>query len=134
MHGIDLSPKMLSLARRRLGEKVELKKCNAEKIEYPDDCFDKIICTEVVEHTLHPAKVIEEIARVSKPGGIVILSIPYEDLINRIKGVFVATGIFKLMFKNIPKENVWHLHDFSLSFLRSLTKSIMDEIEISYLK
>jgi ubiquinone/menaquinone biosynthesis C-methylase UbiE len=130
LYGIDLSPRMLSQAKQRLGDKVELKKCNAEKIEYPDNCFDKTICTEVLEHTLHPARVIEEIARVSKPGGVVILSIPYENLINRIKAVFVATGIFKLLFKNIPKENEWHLHDFSLSTLRSITKGFMDEMEI----
>jgi len=71
----------------------------------------------VLEHTLHPAKVIEEIARVSKPGGVVILSMPDEDLINRIKGVLVATGIVKLLYQNIPNENEWHLHDFSLPIL-----------------
>jgi len=133
LYGIDLSPRMLYLARKRLGDRVELKKCNGEHIDYPDDCFDKIICTEVLEHTLHPAKVIEEIARVSRPGGVVILSIPYEDLINKMKRVFVATGIFKLLFKNIPQENEWHLHDFSLSLLRSITKGIINEMEIQAL-
>ena len=130
LYGVDLSPRMLSGARKRLGDKVELKQCNAENIDYPDNSFDKLICTEVLEHTLHPAKVIEEIARVSKPGGIVVLSIPYEKLIDRIKGVFVATGVFRFLFKNIPKENEWHLHDFSLSILRSITKGLMDEMEV----
>ncbi len=130
LYGIDLSPTMLARARKRLGDKVELKKCNGEHIDYPDNRFDKVICTEVLEHTIHPAKVIEEITRVSKPGGIVVLSIPYENLINKLKGALVATGFFKLLFKNIPKENEWHLHDFSLSFLRSITKGIMNEMEI----
>jgi len=133
LSGIDLSPKMLSLARRRLGDNVELKKCNAESIDYSNSLFDKAICSEVLEHTLHPSRVIEEIARVLKPGGMVILSIPNENRINRVKEIFVATGIFKLLFKNIPEENEWHLHNFSLPILRSMTKGILEEVEIKAL-
>ena len=112
------------------GYRIRSNSKDAENLDYGDSFFDKAICSEVLEHTLHPAKVIEEIARVSKPGGVVILSIPNEDLINRIKGVLVATGIFKLLFKNIPKENEWHLNDFSLPILRSMTKGILDEMGI----
>jgi ubiquinone/menaquinone biosynthesis C-methylase UbiE len=130
LYGIDLSPKMLSRARNRLGDKVDLKRCNGEHIDFPNDWFDKVICTEVLEHTIHPAKVLEEIARVSKPGGIVLLSIPYENLINKLKSALGATGIFNLLFKNIPKENEWHLHNFSLPLLRSLTQGLMEEIAV----
>lgn len=130
LYGIDLSSRMLSLARERLGDKVELKKCNAESIHYPDNFFDKIICTEVLEHTLNPSSVIQEIFRVSKPGGVVILSIPNEDLINRCKDAFIRTGIFKIFFSNIPEKNEWHLHNFSLPILRSMTHGVLEELQI----
>ena len=130
LYGIDLSSRMLSLARKRLGDKVELKKCNAESIDYPDDVFDKIICTEVLEHTLNPSRVLHEIRRVAKAGGTVVLSIPNEGLINKSKEFFIKVGIFKVFFKNTPERNEWHLHSFSLPILRSMTKGILEELEI----
>jgi SAM-dependent methyltransferase len=38
--------------------------------------FDLVICTQVLEYTLLPAAVIEEIHRVLKPGGSLLLSVP----------------------------------------------------------
>lgn len=130
LYGIDLSERMLSLARKRLGDKVELKKCNAGKIDYPDDFFDKIICTEVLEHTLDPIAVLREIKRVARTGGTVVLSIPNEALIDRLKQIFMKTGVFKILFKNIPEKNEWHLHSFSLPVLRSMTRGLLEELEV----
>lgn len=39
--------------------------------------FDIIVCTEVLEHTLNPFRAIEEIYRLLKPNGILILSVPF---------------------------------------------------------
>lgn len=39
--------------------------------------FDSIVCTQVLEHTEKPWEVIKEIARICKPGGTVILSVPF---------------------------------------------------------
>lgn len=130
LYGIDLSLKMLSLARRRLGDRVELRKCDAENIEYPDNFFDKIICSEVLEHTPNPSRVIQETARVAKPGGAVILTIPNEDLIQRFKDVLIAARVFRFLLKNIPEKNEWHLHSFSLPILRSMIRGILEEVEV----
>ncbi len=130
LYGIDISSKMISLATRRLGERANLKKGSAERIEYPDQFFDKIICTEVLEHTLDPSVVLREIQRVVKPGGTVILSIPNEAVIDRAKQFFVKTGIFKLFLKNIPEINEWHRHDFNLQLLRTMTRGVLEEVEV----
>jgi SAM-dependent methyltransferase len=42
----------------------------------PDDTFDVIICTEVLEHLLHPEIAITEFARILKPQGKLLLSAP----------------------------------------------------------
>lgn len=133
LYGIDLSSRMLSLARKRLGDMAELKKCDAGKIDYPDDFFDKTICTEVLEHTLDPVTVLFEIQRVTRAGGTVVLSIPNEALINRVKEFFTKTGMFKLLFRNIPERNEWHLHSFNLAVLRSMTKGVLEEMEVKTL-
>lgn len=51
--------------------------CYAESLPFADGYFDTILCTEVLEHTREPFKVMREFARVLKPGGSVLLSVPF---------------------------------------------------------
>lgn len=53
----------------------DLCKDNTGKI--PGDRFDIIVCTEVLEHTLQPFKAVEELRRLVKPGGTVLVSTPF---------------------------------------------------------
>jgi SAM-dependent methyltransferase len=41
-----------------------------------NDSFDVVICTEVMEHVVDPQKLIQEISRILKPGGLLLLSAP----------------------------------------------------------
>jgi ubiquinone/menaquinone biosynthesis C-methylase UbiE len=41
-----------------------------------EELFDVIVCAEVLEHLLEPAKAIEEFERVLKPGGTLIITVP----------------------------------------------------------
>ena len=49
---------------------------NNEKIIKSNN-FDIIICTEVLEHTDNPIKAIDELTRMLKPNGLLVLSTPY---------------------------------------------------------
>jgi len=52
-----------------------------EGMTYEDNSFDIIITQDVLEHVVHPDKVFKEIARVLKPGGLHIFTVPfYRDL------------------------------------------------------
>ena len=46
------------------------------KLPFNDHSFDIVLATEVLEHTADPAKGFEELARVAKPGGKVIITVP----------------------------------------------------------
>ena len=43
----------------------------------PSDRYDVIVCTEVLEHTLQPFLAVEELFRLLKPGGVLLISTPY---------------------------------------------------------
>ncbi len=50
--------------------------CDATAIPAPKESFDAVLCTEVLEHVPEPIRVLQEIARVIKPGGRLMLSAP----------------------------------------------------------
>jgi SAM-dependent methyltransferase len=42
----------------------------------PNNKFDYVLMTEVLEHTLHPFNAVDELYRILKPNGILFLSVP----------------------------------------------------------
>ena len=50
---------------------------DVNKLQFPDNFFDNIVCLEVFEYLATPQKAINEIYRVLKPGGKLILSCPF---------------------------------------------------------
>jgi methionine biosynthesis protein MetW len=49
---------------------------DAAKLPFPDDSFDVVVCIEVLEHLFSPHKAVEEIVRVLRPGGVLMLTVP----------------------------------------------------------
>lgn len=76
--GIDISPRMLEQARRRrdrLGAKVELRRMDVTKTDFPDNRFDNVVATFLF-CVLDPADqlpALRELARICKPGGTIRL-------------------------------------------------------------
>jgi len=74
---IDGSKDMIRIAKDILKnyKNVELKVASAEKIPYPDNTFDIVTCNLLFMWLEKPQKVINEMARVTKPGGKVLASL-----------------------------------------------------------
>jgi SAM-dependent methyltransferase len=49
----------------------------AEATGLPDESFELVLCTQVLEHCMNPWKAIGEIHRILKPGGHAVLSAPH---------------------------------------------------------
>lgn len=49
---------------------------DAASIPAPDGEFDAVLCTEMLEHHPEPIRVVEELARILKPGAILLLTAP----------------------------------------------------------
>jgi len=83
--GVDLSLKDLQTTRERFNEFRDAdndNKClcisvaNGQRLPFADNSFDKVICSEVLEHIPEYRKVLAEITRVLKTGGIFAASVP----------------------------------------------------------
>lgn len=46
-------------------------------LPFGDQCFDVVLCTEVLEHVNDPQRALNEFYRVLKPEGHVVLSVPF---------------------------------------------------------
>lgn len=49
---------------------------NGEDIPFNDNYFDFILCTEVLEHAVNPEKLIQEMRRVLKDDGLILITVP----------------------------------------------------------
>lgn len=70
--GIDFSSTAINAAKDK--GYVELVQGSITELPYPENYFDFIFCTEVLEHVLDYKKGIEEINRVLKPNGRLLLT------------------------------------------------------------
>lgn len=82
--GVDLSLRDLTIAQERFTpfadynshSQFSLQQTDATRLPFADNSFDKIICSEVLEHIENYAGVLREIKRVLKPNGILAISVP----------------------------------------------------------
>ncbi len=83
---VDVSGVYLETARKNLaGYDVELHKGRIEDLAFPRASFDRVICSEVLEHVEDPSVIVAEIARLVAPGGRAIITVPNDPLIFAIK-------------------------------------------------
>ncbi len=70
--GIELSPEMLALGRRRaqeLGRPAELQLGDAQALDFADESFDTVVCTLGLCTIPDPRAAVAEAGRVLRPGG-----------------------------------------------------------------
>jgi arsenite methyltransferase len=88
VHGIDASPSMLAIARRRScgpgAAPVELAEGNAASLPFPDASFDAAVSTQVYEYVADMEAALSEARRVLVPGGrLLVLDTDWDSIVWR---------------------------------------------------
>jgi len=76
VHGVDLTPRMIELARERSAAlpNVTFAVGDATALPDPDGAYDGAIARFTIHHVPLPARLVEALTRVVKPGGAVVLA------------------------------------------------------------
>jgi 2-polyprenyl-3-methyl-5-hydroxy-6-metoxy-1,4-benzoquinol methylase len=119
---IDVSSVFLDTARKNLaGYDVTFIKGEIDKMEALPTGFDRVICTEVLEHTIDPPSVLAAIARMLAPGGKAVITVPNDPLIHRLKMVVRVTPMGWMLRKRINwGGDHLHLHQWTPSQFREV--------------
>ncbi len=75
VYGLDASPDAIRLSKRRELHRIVRSDAGAG-LPFRNEAFDAVTCLDVLEHLDDDRNLIEEIFRVLKPGGYVIITVP----------------------------------------------------------
>ena len=76
---------------------------DAIDIPVEDNTFDNALCSEVLEHAAYPIKILEEIYRILKPGGLAIITVPALSL-THFAPHYYQSGFSKYFFNYHAQE------------------------------
>jgi SAM-dependent methyltransferase len=79
--GVDRDPLWVDKATERaatlgISHRFQYRLSDAQKLPFPDGSFDLVTCQTVLIHVSDPGAVIAEMARVTRPGGLVLAAEP----------------------------------------------------------
>lgn len=74
--GLDLSPNMIQTAQKKLSGRANVLLGDAQALPFGSSCFDVVVCNDSFHHYPSPGAVLEEIHRVLRPGGVLLLGEP----------------------------------------------------------
>ena len=119
--GIDVDRNALAEFEERLGLKGQWVDVDSEDIPFKDSEFDLVVISEVMEHLRFPRHALVEIARVLRPGGRIVGSVP---------NAFRVRNRIKFLFGRPYESDPSHLRSYSHTLLRAELDSVFNRIEI----
>ncbi|MDO8584849.1 MAG: class I SAM-dependent methyltransferase [bacterium] len=92
-------------------------KGDAHNLPFQDESFDAVICKSVLEHVEDPFRVVAELRRVLKPGGLGLIYVPFLFPYHAEKGFyadywrFTGDGV-KMLFKDFSSVEMVKVRGF----------------------
>lgn len=120
LYGLDISENMIEAGRKKGIPRCTLEVGDAENLPYEDHSLDRIYCLNSFHHYPNPQRVAEEIGRVLRPGGVLVIGEVYvlpglREIINLLLP-YGWTGDYR-MYSKKSLNNVFREEKFiNLSF------------------
>jgi SAM-dependent methyltransferase len=95
------------------GKRVELIKSVGEAIPLSSSAFDAVFCINCLDHTFNPGAILREIARILKPGGLLVLHTDLDSPLRKLHKM-VRKGCAELHPQSLTYE--WLLSELSRDF------------------
>lgn len=98
--GVDISEAMVEAARRRLPQAAErLQRGSIERLPFAAGSFDAAVATGVLEYAGFRGTALRELARVLRPGGLAVASVPNP----RAPGLIVRWGLLYPLARRLKR-------------------------------
>jgi len=130
VHGVDISKEALKKAELS-GLKVKRQDLDGNKLSYPNNYFDAVLCGDILEHLINTEFFLKELRRVLKKNGFLILSVPniatYYNRLLLLAGKF-PIGIesaSELVFPPIKAKGLYNTGHVRAYTKETLTKLIV---------
>lgn len=105
--GIDSSPEMLELARKRRGN-AALVLADADHLPFADRSFNAVVSVTLVQNMPNPATTVQEVARVTKPEGVLIITtLKHKHSLRELEHWIRAAGFKPLSSGGVGREDVF---------------------------
>jgi 2-polyprenyl-6-hydroxyphenyl methylase/3-demethylubiquinone-9 3-methyltransferase len=98
--GIDPAAAAIDVARahaRESGLRIGYDVGVGEAMSYDDASFDAVVCVDVLEHVADLHKVLSEVARVLRPGGMFLFDTINRNPLARLATITVAEDLLRLL-------------------------------------
>lgn len=100
--GIDPAAQAIEAAKAHAakgGKSIRYDVGMGEQLPYDDAHFDAVVCVDVLEHVQDLQKVLEEVFRILKPGGVFLYDTINRNPVARLATITVAEDILRLLPK-----------------------------------
>ena len=108
--GIDPAADAIEAARSRatlVGQIIQYDVGVGEALPYADEAFDAVVCVDVLEHVTDLTKVVAEVSRVLRPGGVFLYDTINRNPVSRLATITVAEDILGLLPKGTHDPNLF---------------------------
>jgi ubiquinone/menaquinone biosynthesis C-methylase UbiE len=133
--GIEISPSMLEIARRRaqsLGRQIDLIAGDAQALPFPDQHFDTVICTIALCSIPDERQAVAEVWRVLRPGGsfVALEHVRSSNIIIRGLERLLESYTVRTQADHLLREPVEAVQEvgFSIEYLKRLKLGIVERL------
>ena len=115
--GVDGAPEMVRAAetgakQRDYAGGLGFQVADVGALPFSDASFDAVLCSSVLEYAENPASYLSEIARVTKPGGTLLISVPNAESLVRM-GLRVTFRVTNIIGKPRPEYMAHSRHQYT---------------------